>query len=183
MRKDFGAKPWLFPQPFLIIGTYDEKGVPDAMNAAWGGTYDYTEVIVSLSEHKTTKNLRLKKAFTLSFATRDSIVAADYVGIESANKVPNKIAKAGWHAEKAPHVDAPLFQELPLAMECEVKSFEDGILIGKVINVSVDESILKDGEIDTLGLGAVIFDPIQNQYRIVGEAVAPAFKAGLALKK
>ena len=184
MRKDFGSKPWLFPQPVLIIGTFDKDDNPDAMNAAWGGTYDYDKVVISLSSHKTTDNLKLHKAFTLSFATKNTVVASDYVGIISQNKEPNKIKKAGLTFVKSNKVHAPIFNEYPLTMECEVVSFdeEEGILIGKVINVSVSEEIIKDGKIDTTKLEAIVFDPINNKYRLVGKAVADAFKVGTTLK-
>ena len=70
MRKDFGSKPWLYPMPVLIVGTYDENGVPNAMNAAWGGIYEDDQVMLCLSHgHKTTENIRRTGAFTVSFAT------------------------------------------------------------------------------------------------------------------
>ena len=138
-RVNFGAKPIMFPQPVLIIATYDENGVPNAMNAAWGITTDFSEITISLGEHKTTDNLEVRKAFTVSMATEDQVVACDYVGIESGRKVPDKFEKAGFHATKSEFVDAPLIDELPLALECRVKSFEDGILIGEIVNVSADD--------------------------------------------
>ncbi len=180
-RVDFGKKSWLYPEPVLILGTYDEKGVPNAMNAAWGGMYDYNEVVVSLSDHKTTENLVKKGAFTLSFATKKTVAAADYVGLVSAKSVPNKVEKAGWHAVRSAHVDAPLFEELPLALECKVKSF-DGILVGEIINVSADESILTDGKIDVKKLEAICFDPFGNNYVLANEVVGKAFHDGLKLK-
>ena len=182
MRKDFGKKTWMFPMPVLILGTYDKDGVPNAMNAAWGGVYDYNKVTVSLSEHKTTENFMLKKAFTLSFATKKTVEASDYVGIVSGKKVPNKVEKAGLHAFKAPHVDAPLFEEYPLTLECVVESFENGTLIGEIINVSADESILTDGKIDPDKLEAIAFDPVNNKYLLVKGAIADAFKVGLNIK-
>ena len=182
MRKDFGKKTWMFPMPVLILGTYDKDGVPNAMNAAWGGVYDYNKVTVSLSEHKTTENFMLKKAFTLSFATKKTVEASDYVGIVSGHKVPNKVEKAGLHAFKARHVDAPLFEEYPLTLECVVESFENGTLIGEIINVSADESILTDGKIDPDKLEAIAFDPVNNKYLLVKGAIADAFKVGLNIK-
>ena len=184
MRKDFGSKPWLFPQPVLIIGTYDKNGKANAMNAAWGGTYDFDKVVISLSKHQTTENLKVSKAFTLSFATKKTAVASDYVGIVSQTKERNKLEKAGLTPRKSSKVNAPLFEEYPLTLECEVDKFdeEEGILIGKVINVSVDESIIKDGKIDTTKLEALVFDPINNKYRLVGEVIEDAFKAGFKLK-
>ena len=160
-RVDFGAKPFVYPMPVLIIGTYDENGVPDAMNAAWGCITDMNEISISMSNHKTTENLKKTGAFTVSFATEDTVVACDYVGVESANKVPDKFARAGFHAIKSENVNAPLIEELPMALECKVKSFTDGILIGEIMNVNADESILTDGPslFSSVGFcfGAVVF--------------------------
>ena len=184
MRKDFGSKPWLYPQPVLIIGTYDKDDRPNAMNAAWGGQYDYDKIVISLSTHKTTENLKLHKAFTISFATKETVMESDYVGIVSQNKEPNKIEKANLTSHMSDKVHAPIFDKYPLTMECEVESFneEEGILIGKIINMSANEEILTDGKIDTNKLHAIVFDPINNKYRVVGEEVANAFNVGLKLK-
>lgn len=181
-RVNFGAKPLMYPQPVLIIGTYDENGVPNAMNAAWGITTDFKEITISLSDHKTTDNLNLKKAFTVSMATENQVLACDYVGIESARKVADKFAKAGFHATKSEFVDAPLIDELPLAMECKVKSFENGILIGEIVNVSADESVVTDGVADITKVKPISFDPFSNGYFAVGERVGNAFKDGMTLK-
>ena len=181
-RTNFGAKPIMFPQPVLIIGTYDENGVPNAMNAAWGITTDFKEITISLSKHKTTDNLMARKAFTVSMATEDTVVACDYVGIESANNVPDKFEKAGFHATKSEFVDAPLIDELSMALECTVKSYEDGILIGEIVNVSADDSVITDGAIDPKKLKPITFDPANNAYIGLGEKVGNAFKDGAALK-
>ena len=105
-RVNFGAKPFLYPMPVLIVGTYDENGVPNAMNAAWGSITDSKEISISMSEHKTTKNFAVTGAFTVSIATEDTLVPCDYVGLESADKVPDKFAKAGFHASKSEYVNA-----------------------------------------------------------------------------
>lgn len=181
-RINFGAKPLMYPQPVLIIGTYDENGVPNAMNAAWGMTTDFKEITISLSDHKTTDNLKVKKAFTVSMATEDHVASCDYVGIESARKVPNKFSKAGFHATKSEFVDAPLIDELPLAMECRVKCFSDGILVGKIVNVSADDSIVTNGTVDIKKLKPISFDPFENAYFGIGAKVGNAFKDGVSLK-
>lgn len=181
-RVDFGAKPLMYPQPVLIIGTYDENGVPNAMNAAWGITTDFKEITISLSDHKTTDNLKATKAFTVSIATEDQVVPCDYVGLESGRKEPDKFAKAGFHATKSVFVDAPLIDELPLAMECKVKSFEDGILIGEIINVSADESVVTDGAVDITKVRPISFDPFGNAYFGIGSKVGNAFRDGRTLK-
>ena len=181
-RMNFGAKPLMYPQPVLIIGTYDENGVPNAMNAAWGITTDFQEISISLSDHKTTENLEKTGAFTVSMATEDQVVPCDYVGIESGRNVPNKFEKAGFHATKSEFVNAPLIDELPLALECKVKSFEDGILVGKIVNVSADESVITDGKVDIQKVRPISFDPFGNAYYGVGEKVGNAFKDGSALK-
>ncbi len=181
-RVNYGAKPLMLPQPVLIIGTYDENGVPNAMNAAWGITTDFKVITISLSDHKTTDNLKVKKAFTVSMATEDFVVACDYVGIESGRKVPDKFDKAGFHATKSEFVDAPLIDELPMALECRVKSFEDGILIGEIVNVSADESVVTNGNVDPKKLKPITFDPCNNTYVALGDVVGNAFKDGMSLK-
>lgn len=181
-RVDFGAHPIMLPQPVLIVGTYDENGVPNAMNAAWGITTDFKEITISMSKHKTTKNFAITGAFTVSMGTEDQVVACDYVGIESADKVPDKFARAGFHATKSAFVNAPLIDELPMALECKVKSFEDGILIGEIVNVSADESVITDGKIDPKKLKPIAFDPCNNAYLAMGDKVGNAFKDGAALK-
>ncbi|MBO7703536.1 MAG: flavin reductase family protein [Solobacterium sp.] len=184
MRKDFGLKTIITPLPVLILATYDENGVPNAMNAAWGGQYDTNEIFVSLAKHKTTDNLILKKAFTDSFATADTVKESDYFGIESGRKI-NKIEKAGFHAVKSAYVDAPIITEYPLTLECRVKELQDDktgyILIGEVVNLSADESILTDGEVDLSKLRPIMFDSASNKYRVIGEVIADAFAAGKEL--
>lgn len=185
MRKNFGTKPWFYPLPVLIIGTYDEDGTPDAMNAAWGGLYDADKVVLCLSMgHKTTANIMRKSAFTVSFADAAHVTEADYVGMESANQVKDKLAKAGLHTVKSEHVDAPVIDEFPLTLECRLlKATEDGNIIGQIVNVSADERILdEDGKIDPALLQAISFDPVNNAYLKLGEKVGNAFQDGAKLK-
>ena len=186
MRKNFGAKPWTYPQPVFIVGTCDENGNPDAMNAAWGGIdYDDRINLCLSAGHKTVKNLLATKAFTVSMATVDTLVACDYVGVESANKTPDKFAKAGFHAVKSEFVNAPVIEELPMTVECELVSYdpESCHLVGRIVNVSADESILNEkGKIDPAKLRPITFDPVNNDYLVVGEKVGNAFKDGLALR-
>ena len=181
-RVNFGVKPFMYPMPVLIVGTYDENGVPNAMNAAWGIITDMNEISISMSEHKTTENFAKTGAFTVSIATEDTFVPCDYVGIESASKVPDKFAKAGFHVMKSEYVNAPLINELPMALECKVKSFEDGILVGEIVNVNADESILTNGQIDPKKLKPITYDPVNHAYIGLGEKVGNAFKDGLKLK-
>ena len=186
MRKNFGAKPWTYPQPVFIVATYDEQGMPDAMNAAWGGIDLDDQINLCLSAgHKTVKNLLITKAFTVSMATVEQMVACDYVGIVSGNKEPDKFAKAGFHATKSEFVNAPLIDELPMAVECELVSYDPETchLVGRILNVSADESILDEkGKIDPAKLRPITFDPVPHDYLVIGEKVGNAFKDGVALK-
>lgn len=182
-RINFGSKPWIVPMPVLIIGTYDENGVPNAMNAAWGMISDYGEISISMAEHKTSENFEKTGAFTVSFATADTVVPCDYVGIETATKVPDKFARAGFHATKSELVNAPLIDELPVALECKVKSFIDGILIGEIVNVSADESVLTDGEVDMDKFKPISYNPMTHKYVTLGETVGKAFADGMVLKE
>ena len=186
MRKNFGAKPYTYPQPVFIIATYGKDEIPDAMNAAWGGISDDTQVSICLSAgHRTVKNILERKAFTISMADADHVKECDYVGIVSANNVPDKIERSGFHITKSEYVDAPLIDELPMALECRLISYDprSGRLVGEIINVNADEKILNsEGNIDPMKLRPITFDPINNAYNVIGEKVGNAFKDGSALK-
>ena len=184
-RINFGPKPFVYPMPVLIIGTYDENGVPNAMNAAWGGIYDTNLVMVCLADdHKTTENIKKTEAFTLSFATVDTVAPCDYVGIVSANDEPNKFAKAGFHATKSEFVNAPLIDELKMTVECKLLKFnEDGICIGEIVNISADEEILDENEkIDAKKLNPIIYDSVTHAYWSFGEKVGKAFSDGKSIR-
>ena len=181
MRKNFGAQTWLYPMPVLIVGTYDENGVPDAMNEAWGGIYDYKQVMVSLADdHKTTGNIRRTGAFTVSFATAQTVIPCDYVGIVSANDVPDKFEKAGFHAIRSDFVNAPVIAELPMTLECRLIKFnEDGVCIGEIVNVSAEEGILdENGRIDVKKLDPILFESVTHSYWDFGKKVGQAFSDG-----
>lgn len=185
MRKNFGTKAWFYPLPVLIVGSYDEEGNADAMNAAWGGLYNANMVELCLSAgHKTTQNIKAKGAFTISFADAAHVAACDYVGIASANDTPDKMKKAGFTTEKSTFVDAPIICELPMTLECKLaKITEDGNIIGEIVNINADESILgEDGMIDAAKLQAISFDPVHNDYLVMGKKVGNAFEDGNALK-
>ena len=165
MRKDFGAKPLTYPQPVYMIGTYDEQGNPDVMNAAWGGISNDTEISFCLARtHKTV-------------ATVDQLAACDYLGLVSGNQVPDKVARAGFHTEKSSRVNAPVIAELPMVLECRVKSYdeENERLVGEILNVSADESILTDGKIDPAKLRPLVLDPVNHTYLVAEQAVGKAF--------
>lgn len=186
MRKNFGAKPWTYPQPVFILATYGQDGTPDAMNAAWGGVSEENELSMCISAgHRTTANILARGAFTVSMATVEQLVACDYVGIESGNNVANKVEKAGWHTTISEFVDAPLIDELPMAVECKLVSYdpESCRLVGRIVNVSADESVLDgDGKIDPDKLQPIIFDPVHSAYHKLGGKVGNAFRDGARLK-
>ena len=186
MRKNFGPKTLCYPMPVYIIGTYNADGTPNAMNAAWGGISEEKEISICVdSGHKTAENLQARKAFTVSMATAQQMTACDYVGIVSGNKEPAKFAKAGFHAVKSEFVDAPLIQELPMALECRVVSYDPETcrLVGEIVNVCADESVLDaDGKVDVRKLQPITYDSMHHHYLVLGEKVGQAFHDGLALK-
>lgn len=185
MRKNFESQTWSFPMPVLIVGTYDEDGKANAMNAAWGGIYDYNQFMLCLSEgHKTYKNIIKTGAFTVSFGDLNNLVACDYVGIASGNKEVDKMEKAGFTISKSESVNAPILSELPLTVECTLnKVNEDGIIIGDIVNVSAEESVLgKDGNPDLSKLNLISYNPIDHSYTTVCErVVGKAFQDGKKL--
>ena len=184
MRKNFGAKPYLFPQPVMIIGTYDAEGRANAMNAAWGGIVGQDEIMVDLGSHKTTDNILLNKAFTVSVGDAEHMAACDYVGLVSGNKEENKMEKAGFTTAKSGFVNAPLINELPLTLECELTEVIGGSkFLGKIINVSIDERVLgDDGELSLEKFSPITFDTVHKGYYRLGGRVGNVFQDGQALK-
>ena len=185
MRKNFGSKSWLYPMPVLIIAAYDEAGIPNAMNAAWGGMFTDEHIGICISQgHKTTKNILATKAFTVSMATADQVVSCDYVGIVSGNLERDKMTKAGFTVERSEVVNAPIIKELPMTLECEMVSYDEESchLVGRIVNVSADESILTDGKIDYAKLRPIPYDPVNHHYIELGAKVGNAFSDGKKLK-
>ena len=186
--KSFKSSSWLLPQPVLIIGTYDKNGKSNAMNAAWGGQWDAHEIMISLGSHQTTDNLATNSDFTVTFATAKTLVAADYVGIASGRKTPDKMEKTGWTISKAPNVNAPVFGEFPMTLECRVKekigeSPEGYNLVAEIVNILCDEKYLAaDGNPDVEKMDLITYDPIHHTYIQLGKTVGNAFADGKQLK-
>lgn len=187
MRKNFGSKPLLYPQPVFIIATYGKDGTPNAMNAAWGGITEANELTICISEdHKTTENILARGAFTVSMADEAHVAACDYVGMVSGNSVPDKMEKVDFTVFASEFVDAPIIAELPMAVECRLKSYdaETCRLVGEIVNVSADESVLgENGKVDPARLRPITYDPMNHKYIALGEIVGNAFSDGLKLKK
>lgn len=183
MRKNFGAKPFLFPQPVMIIGTYDENGEANAMNAAWGGIVGMDEIVISLGSHQTTDNIMQSKAFTVSMADADHVAACDYVGLVSKRNEPRKMEKAGFTTTKGELVNAPVINELPLALECELVKVLDDMILGRIVNVCAEERILDEsGTISLEKFSPITYDTVNLKYYRLGACVGKAFSDGKALK-
>ena len=188
MRKKLNITEGIFPMPVLMVATYNEDGSVNVMNAAWGTMQERGNVALNLTEtHKTVKNIKARKAFTVSIADAAHVVEADYFGVESGNRVGNKFENSGLTASKSELVDAPVINEVPLCLECEFIEYQDGEygcgVIGKVVNVTADEKVIVDGKIDINLVNAIAFDPYTHGYYKVSGRVGEAFKDGLQLKK
>ena len=187
MRKNFGPHEWGYPMPVYMIGTYNEDGSANVMNAAWGGISNTAEISFCISHsHKTAENVVKAGAFTVSIATEDYISPCDYVGIVSGNKDKDKLSKAGFTAIKSEYVNAPIIKELPLALECEVISYDYDTerLVGRIVNVSIAEEILTDNDkVDVRAMKPIIFDPVNLKYWSFGEIVGSAYRDGKSLIK
>lgn len=179
-RKNFGPNHALVttPQPCVMIATWDKDHRTDVMMAAWAGQYDARQIVISLSKHKTTENLELTGAFTVSFADVRTVAESDYFGLVSGKNVPDKVERAGFTVTPSPNVDAPIINEYPLTLECRVVSWKDGILIGEVVNMSADECILTDGKVDLEKLQPIVFDAAAMSYRSIGSEVGKAWGSG-----
>ena len=189
MRKDLGKQPAVFPMPVLIIAAYDKNGTVQVMNAAWGMVCDMDKVALFIDEdHATTKAIRQTGAFTVSIADKEHMDVADFFGIATGNKMPDKFARSGYHEEKSRHVNAPIITEFPVTMECELAEIVETenlhAVVGKIINTSADEKVLaENGKVDPMKLNALIFDQFQAGYYTAGEKVGQAWNAGAGMMK
>lgn len=188
MRTKLKLTEGIFPMPVLMIATYNEDGSVNVMNAAWGTMAERDIVALNLSEgHKTVQNIKARGAFTVSIADAAHVVEADYFGVESGNRVSDKLARSGLTAGRAETVDAPVINEFPLCLECEFIEYQGGEygcgVIGRVVNVTADERVMADGKVDISRVDAIAFDPYTHGYYRVAERVGEAFKDGLKLKK
>ena len=157
------------------------------MNAAWGTMQARDTVSLQLAEsHKTVKNIREEGAFTVSIADAAHVIEADYFGVVSGNKVADKFEKSRLTATKADMVNAPVINEFPICLECKFIEYQDNAygcgVIGKIVNITADESVMIDGKIDMSLVNAIAFDPYTHGYYKVTERVGEAFKDGLQLK-
>ena len=186
--KSFGQKSWMLPQPVLIIGTYNNDGTPNAMNAAWGGQWDAKEILISMGAHATTENLNRCGDFTIAFATMETLVAADFVGIVSAKNDPEKMQKTGWTAVKSDNVNAPVFTDFPMTLECRIlrkidESEEGYYIVAEIVNILVNEEYLaEDGKPNVEKMQLITYDPVHHGYIALGDRVGNAFFDGKQLK-
>ena len=189
MKKDLGVKPYLFPMPVLMIATYGDGDKVDVMNMAWGGVCAENRVSLYIDAvHKTSENIRKRGAFTLSIADIPHIEAADFFGIATGNKMPDKFERSGLTAVNSEKVDAPIVQEFPLTLECKVVEDKMEVyghhVIGEIVGVLADEAVLDEkGKVDPTKLNAFVFDQFQSGYYAIGEKVGQAWHTGAPLMK
>lgn len=187
MRNKINVTEGIFPMPVLMVATYNDDGTVNVMNAAWGTMVERDIIALNLTEtHKTVQNIKARGAFTVSIADADHVVEADYFGVASGNKVADKLVKVGLTATKADAVDAPVIDQFPICLECEFIEYqgdEYGLgVIGKVVNVTADESVMVDGKVDVTRVNAIAFDPYTHGYYKVTERVGEAFSDGAKIK-
>ncbi len=189
MKKDLGLVQAVYPMPVLMVAAYDENEKVNVMNVAWGQICDSDKIILFIGEGKKTwLNIKASKAFTVSLADEEHVDAADFFGIASGNKINDKFERTGYHTVKSDKVHAPIIEEFPVVMECELLEFLEtehvSGIVGKIINVKAEEKVLgENGKVDPVKLKALIFDQFQHGYYLTGEKVATAWNAGTALMK
>lgn len=185
MKKDLGSHAYLFPMPVLIISTYNDDNTYDAMNAAWGSICDHNKVALYLGEdHRTFKNIEKRKAFCVAFGVDGHVAQCDFVGLVSANNDSNKMAKSGFSMSASANVDAPVINELPVCLECNLESidYESGCVVGDIVNVLADDAVLTDGKIDMNKFKPIAYNSADHGYYVLGGRVGNAFHDGLSLK-
>ena len=184
MKKNLGVLQAVYPMPVLMVAAYDGNGKVNVMNAAWGMICAMDKIALFIDEdHKTTQNLLKTKAFTVALADRTHMDVADFFGIASGNKMEDKFERTGYHAVMAEHVNAPVIEEFPVVMECELAEVIDTenmyAIVGRIVNVAAEKAVLDEkGKIDPAKLNALIFDQFRHGYYVSGEQVGKAWNAG-----
>ncbi len=189
MKKNLGVVQAVYPMPVLMVAAYDENGKVNVMNAAWGMICNEDRIALFIDEdHKTTQNLLKTKAFTVAIADKDHMDVADFFGIASGNKMDDKFERTGYHAVKSEFVNAPIIEEFPVVMECELAEVSETesfyAIVGRIVNTAAEENVLSEkGKVDPSKLNALIFDQFQHGYYVSGEQVGKAWNAGAGLMK
>ena len=189
MKKNLGVVQAVYPMPVLMVAAYDENETVNVMNAAWGMICNEDRIALFIDEdHKTTQNLLKTKAFTVSIADKAHMDVADFFGIATGNKMPDKFARTGYHATKSTFVNAPVIDEFPVVMECELAEVVETesfyCIVGKILNTAAEERVLSDqSKVDPAKLEALIFDQFVHGYYVSGEKVGKAWNAGAKLMK
>ena len=184
MKKNLGSIPGLFPMPVVIVSAYDREGIPNAMTAAWAQITDMDKIALFVDpDHKTMKNILETKAFTVAIADVEHMAEADCIGIVSGNNMPDKLEKSGFHVTKSEFVNAPVIEELPVSMDCELADIIDTedvyAMVGKIVNICAEDRVIgEDGKVNPDQIHALIFDQFRNGYYAVGEKVGQAWNAG-----
>ncbi len=184
MKKNLGSIPGLFPMPVVIVSAYDREGIPNAMTAAWAQITDMDKIALFVDpDHRTMKNIQETKAFTVAIADVAHMAEADFIGIASGNNMPDKLEKSGFHVTKSEFVNAPLIEELPVSMDCELADIIDTedvyAMVGKIVNICAEDRVIgEDGKVNPDQIHALIFDQFRNGYYAVGEMVGQAWNAG-----
>ena len=189
MKQDLGVVQAVYPMPVLMVAAYGENDKVNVMNAAWGMICNEDRIALFIDEdHKTTQNILNRKAFTVSIADRKHMDVADFFGIATGNKMADKFERTGYTATKSRHVDAPIVEEFPVVMECELAEVVETesmyCIVGKIVNTAAEESVLdENGKVNPAKLDALIFDQFQHGYYVSGEQVGKAWNAGAGLMK
>ena len=189
MKKDLGVLQAVYPMPVLMVAAYDENGKVNVMNAAWGMICAMDKIALFIDEdHKTTQNLLKTKAFTVALADQAHMDVADFFGIATGNKMEDKFERTGYTAIKSSFVNAPIIDEFPVVMDCELAEVSETesfyCIVGKIINTAAEEKVLSEnGKVDPMKLQALIFDQFQHGYYVTGEQAGQAWNAGAGLMK
>lgn len=189
MKKDLGLVQAVYPMPVLMVAAYDKNEKVNVMNVAWGQICDEDKIILFIGKGKKTwLNIEESKAFTVSLADKAHIDVADFFGIASGNRIDDKFERTGYHATKSDKVNAPIIEEFPVVMECELLEFLDSEyvsgIVGKIVNVKAEEKVIgENGKVDPALTDALIFDQFDSGYYVTGEKVGKAWNAGVELMK
>jgi flavin reductase (DIM6/NTAB) family NADH-FMN oxidoreductase RutF len=188
-KRSLGSAPLLYPEPALLIATYDSEGKANFMTAAWAGicVSQPLSLMVAIQPPRLTHDAILaRKAFTVNVPSEKLVVEMDFAGMASGKKY-DKFATCKFTAIKAEKVDAPYIGECPVILECTLTSHQrigtHTVMIAEILDVKADEDCLdSSGKFpDIEKVLPIIFDSGSRSYYGIGKKLGQGWSIGKSL--
>lgn len=189
---DKKLRAFVAPALVVVASAYDENGKADACTLAFVTMTSHVPPCVTIAINATARRQTLKSilssgAFVVHYPSIDQVREADYLGVESGANT-DKLKNIGYTTTRGRAVNAPVINEFPVALECEVVHTvtigSHTQITGEIKNIQANEDILDEkGKVMMSKFNPIIYNEEEFTYHSVGDVIGPAFKLGADMKK